>query len=173
MPKRSKSSSIRSTASWLSVLLRGGKGKPADWGKGYLYVKPFCKVLYAIMGWDEWFTYSVPAFEKNGVVFADLDNWVGKSQKAKNNPTIITPSREADESTRGFYIPPDSLEEVEIGTEDQAASEEGFGEAYSGVKGKAFPSGDLMTDARELGNDHSVGDEAVLALWEEMGSGAK
>ena len=137
------------------------------WGKDYVGAKPFCRAVYDIMGWEGWISYTVFPVIREGVLLIDLANWVGKPMNVKNNPAVIMPSREVDERSRGFYIPPDSMEEVEI--EDAEADAFVFGDdAMDILEKRTYPSGSLMAEAREIGKDHRVGDDAVLALWDDM-----
>ncbi|MBQ1490875.1 MAG: recombinase family protein, partial [Blautia sp.] len=57
------------------------------WGKDYICARPFCKSVYAIMNWEDWITYTVFPFVKEGVLFIDLTNWVGRPMDVKNNPS--------------------------------------------------------------------------------------
>ena len=80
-----------------------------------------CGIFYDIMGWDETYTYKLPATVKtNGdekVLFFDMDNYVGRAISGKADETIVPEKRERPqetEETKGFFYGPNDNEPQSI-----------------------------------------------------------
>ena len=80
-----------------------------------------CSLIYDIMGWDENYSYKLPATVKtNGnerVLFFDMDNYIGRSMNRKTDEGVIPEKRERPretEETKGFFYGPDDSEPQSI-----------------------------------------------------------
>ena len=152
------------------------------WGKNYQRTPPFCKTLYQIMMWEDWCQYSVSPIVMKGLggdnktfLLFDLDNWYGKvvKNKKKADSVLAKPSREADESTKGIYIPPDATDGIEIKSSDDNGEEEAaivFGELFT--REPDYFSGltldDLLAAPKPLDGNHKVDETEVIELWMEL-----
>ena len=94
----------------------------------------FCKLLYEIMGWDENYSYKLPAtVKRNGderVLYFDMDNYIGRAMRRKTDENIIPEKRERPretEETKGFFYGPDDNEPQSI--EELREIEERFQQA--------------------------------------------
>ncbi len=164
-------------------------------GKGLsLGATIFCKLLFSLMGWDESYSYRVPAAvrSRNGetVLFFDLDNFIGRETLKKEEEKAMAARaeqirREAEE-TQGFFYGANDDDEEPLKIEDAAVMEERlrriaeyeqktFGTMAFEHQGNAHLSAidddgewDVMAEARVLDKDHRVDDSVVDALQDTL-----
>lgn len=154
----------------------------------------FCRLLFSLMGWDEHFSYRVPAIvrSRNGetALFFDLDNFIGREtlrkaeKKALESAQAEMIRREAEETQGFFYGANDDEEPQKI--ENIAVMEERlrrlaereqrtFGAmAFEHQGGARLPAvdddgeWDVMAKARVLDKDHRVDAGIVDALQDAL-----
>ncbi len=80
-----------------------------------------CGLFYEIMGWDENYSYKLPATVKiNGdekVLYFDMDNYIGRVIGRKTDEAIVPEKPEkpkGSEETKGFFYAPDDAEPQSI-----------------------------------------------------------
>ena len=158
----------------------------------WLSAKAFCTILYEVLGWDDTYSYRVPAIPRirNGeaIILFDLDNYVGvplRRTDATEEPDIEVPGGPPrHEDTKGiFYGAEDDeaqevtdTEEMEKRLRELAEYERRhFGTpAFEHDGNVRLPGIDdngewnVMAEARVLGDDHRVDDSLVEALQEKM-----
>ena len=154
-----------------------------DTGATYL-----CGILYDIMGWDETYSYKLPATVKtNGdetVLYFDMDNYIGRAIGRKTDEAIIPEKRDRpqeSEETKGFFYGPDdsepqSVEEIraieERLREARKAERRTFGEPafqfFSGDAAVLEGEGSLMTEAVPVSAAPEIGEEETEYLLLEI-----
>ena len=84
-----------------------------------------CGIFYDIMGWDETYSYKLPASVKTRgderVLYFDMDNYVGRAIGRKTDEVLVPEKEEkpqATEETKGFFYAPEynepqSIEEIQ------------------------------------------------------------
>ncbi len=147
-----------------------------------------CGVLYDIMGWDETYSYKLPATVKTGcgetVLFFDMDNYVGRAIGRKTDEAVIPEKRERpqeSEETKGFFYGPNdsepqSVEEIRAIEERlqkaRKAERRTFGEpafqCFSVDAAVLEGEGSLMTAAVPVSAVPEIGEEETESLLHEI-----
>ena len=147
-----------------------------------------CGIFYDIMGWDETYTYKLPATVKtNGdekVLFFDMDNYVGRAISGKADETIVPEKRERPqetEETKGFFYGPNdnepqSIEEIrEIEEKLQQAKKaerRTFGEPafqyFAADAAVLEGEGSLLTEAEPISETPEIDEEENEFLLMEI-----
>ena len=158
-----------------------------SWGKEFA-ARYFCRILYELMGWDENYSYKLPAMVKtNGgeqVLFFDMDNYIGRLIGKRTDEAIVAKKQDRPvetEETKGyFYGPnddePQSVEELqEIEERFQKARQaerRNFGEpVFKHQEGEMIAldgEGSLMTEAEPISETPKVQDSATERLLREI-----
>lgn len=167
-----------------------GRGKSR-----WISAKAFCTILYEICGWNEDYSYKVPAIMRSRgdetILFFDLDNFIGIFPRKRNNRDEEETASETDnipeeknDDTKGIFYAPDDDEPQEVtDTEEmerklQALAEyekRNFGTPAFDHEGDVrLPAIDdngeweVMADARVIGENHRVDEGLVETMQDEM-----
>ena len=155
--------------------------------------RAFCSMLFDICGWNDGYSYKVPATvrtrDSETILFFDLDNYIGTELKKANvQEEPVTPQAEEHEEghddTRGIFYAPDDSEPQEVMDTEvieerlQAMAEyekRNFGTpAFEHDGNVRLPAIDdegeweVMAEALVLGDDHRVAEEIVKAMQDSM-----
>ena len=156
--------------------------------KGMIHGMPFCQLVYELMGWDESYSYKLPATVKdNGqerVLYFDMDNYIGRAMNQKTNENIIPEQRERPqetEETKGFFYGPDdaepqSIEEIQEIEEQfqraKRASRRIFGEPafqyFTEDMSVLQGEGSLMAEAEPISEAPTVDEKETEQLLMEI-----
>jgi len=159
-----------------------------------LGAKAFCTLLFSMLNWDESYTFRMPALVRargdEKILFFDLDNYIGHEtvsrvevEETQAPQTIL--AEDADDDTQGFYFAADDDEGTEI-VEDTAEIDRRIREriemekrhygtpAFEHNSGARLPmiddegEWDVMAEAIVLDSDHTVDNDAIEKLQDDM-----
>ena len=157
------------------------------WKKS-IWASYLCGILYDIMGWDETYSYKLPATVKTSgdetVLFFDMDNYIGRAIGRKADEAIIREKWERpkeSEETKGFFYGPNdsepqSVEEIQA-IEDRLqkarkAERMTFGtpafQYFSGDVAVLEGEGSLMTEAEPVSAALEIKEEEMEFLLLEI-----
>ena len=161
------------------------------WQNG-IYTKTVCSILYDILGWDNGYTYRVPAIVRRrdgqAILFFDLDNYIGreivKREAGPEEQPEQTEARKESDETQGIFFGADD-EEVHVEESPEQMDQwlkvlaeyekRSFGtpafEHNSGFRLASLGGDedwDILAEARALGSDHRVDEHEIEALQDEM-----
>lgn len=153
----------------------------------------FCKFLFSLMGWDETYSYRVPAAVRSRsgetVLFFDLDNFIGRETLKKEEEKAMAAQaeqmrREAEETQGFFYGAGDDDEPMVIKNATEMEEklrriaeheQKTFGTMAFEHQGNSHLSAidddgewDVMAAARVLDKDHSVDSSVIDALQKKL-----
>ena len=161
------------------------------WSKDFFNAGSMSRIICGCMGWDRDYTYRIMCQEIHeedgpGVVLAfDLDNFIGRARKVKDEiimPAKLESTDEEKEGTSYFFPPEEDSEPMEIKdieerfTKKKEQESKIFGEPYfvhneelrSFVTKKEGGIWDMMIEARPVDAVHMIDEETVETLFQEI-----
>ncbi len=161
------------------------------WDAKYKSAAPLSKVIYDSMGWDQDYSFRVPCQivtkpnetpTGHSVLFFDLDNYIGRTSRKREE--VIFQKKEDEvaegqrEDAKSFYYPPDEEEPQEIKDIEEKfqhaveINRKIFGtpvfQHETRLRDFDFEDGDMMAEARPLDVTHTVDSQTVDHLLLEI-----